>query len=170
MLRHRFSFFILAFALTALFVALAAERTLAQSLPPEVIAYPELIVYNGKIVTMDNRSNNTVPGSIVQAMAVRDGEILKLGGDSDVLRLAGPNTRRIDLKNRTVIPGLIDTHSHLHDGSDHWGTSGIGSAIRVEGETPEELAVNLETAVRQAVGQASPGAWIRISLRTDAAY
>ena len=115
MLRHKFSFFVLAFALTALCAGFVVERTHAQNLPPEVIAYPDLIVYNGKIVTMDNRSNNTVPGSIVQAMAVRDGEILKLGEDSSVLRLAGPDTRRIDLKGRTVIPGLIDTHSHLHD-------------------------------------------------------
>jgi hypothetical protein len=142
-LRLSFVAFCLAFGPAAL-PATAQQQA---AIPPEVLAYPDWIVHNGKIVTMDDRSRSTNVGTIVQAMAVRDGKILKLGEDQDILRLAGPNTQRIDLKGRTVLPGLVDTHSHLHDGSSHWGMAGIPRAIVVEGSTPEELNRNLETAL-----------------------
>jgi predicted amidohydrolase YtcJ len=165
-LRLSFVAFCLAFGPAAL-PATAQQQA---AIPPEVLAYPDWIVHNGKIVTMDDRSRSTNVGTIVQAMAVRDGKILKLGEDQDILRLAGPNTQRIDLKGRTVLPGLVDTHSHLHDGSSHWGMAGIPRAIVVEGSTPEELNRNLETALKQAVERVSPGEWIRMSLAGDVAY
>ena len=138
--------------------------------PPEVLAYPDLIVYNGKIVTMDDRSRNPVPGTTVQAMAIREGKILKLGNDAGVLQLAGPNTRRIDAKGRTVIPGLIDTHVHLHDMSDHWGTPGISQPIAVSGKTPAELAQNAEAALQKAVQETTPGEWIQMQFPMDPGY
>jgi predicted amidohydrolase YtcJ len=82
---------------------------LAQALPAEVIRYADLVLHNGKIITVDRIF------SLAQAIAVRDGKILKVGQNADVLALAGPATRRIDLRGRTVVPGLIDTHSHLHE-------------------------------------------------------
>ena len=64
------------------FVALFALATVpisAQTIPPELIRYPDLIFHNGKIVTMDDKSNSTVLGTVVEALAVRDGKILALG-------------------------------------------------------------------------------------------
>src|SRR5690348_5351044 len=68
---------------------------------------PDLILFNGKIITVDERF------SIAQAVAVRGSQIVAVGTNQDVNRLAGAATRRIDLRGRSMIPGLIDNHMHL---------------------------------------------------------
>jgi predicted amidohydrolase YtcJ len=78
-------------------------------LPPEVVAYPQLVLFNGHILTVDERF------SVAQALAVRDDRILAVGDNARILRMAGPATRKIDLAGKTVVPGLIDTHYHLGD-------------------------------------------------------
>ena len=67
----------------------------------------DTILYNGRILTVDSNF------STAQAVAVRGTQIVAVGFDDAVLRLAGPNTVRIDLKGKTVTPGLINTHVHL---------------------------------------------------------
>jgi predicted amidohydrolase YtcJ len=67
----------------------------------------DLILTNGKIVTVDERF------SVAQAVAVRGDRIVAVGSNQEIGRLAGPATRRIDLRGRTVLPGLIDNHMHL---------------------------------------------------------
>ncbi|MHB1447912.1 MAG: hypothetical protein ACYCX1_02050 [Bellilinea sp.] len=47
------------------------------------------------------------------ALAIRDGKILAVGRQEDVLALADRNTKRIDLRGATVWPGLTDSHLHL---------------------------------------------------------
>ncbi|MHA2278333.1 MAG: amidohydrolase, partial [Candidatus Kariarchaeaceae archaeon] len=66
----------------------------------------DLILYNGKIITLD-RNNTTA-----KAIACYDGKIIDVGEDHDILKLCGDETEKIDLKGKTVIPGLIDSHSH----------------------------------------------------------
>ncbi|MCK1405100.1 amidohydrolase [Bradyrhizobium sp. 76] len=66
----------------------------------------DLIVTNAKIVTLDPAS------TIAQALAVRDGRIVAIGGNDAVEGLIGPTTRRVDAGGRTIIPGLIDSHIH----------------------------------------------------------
>ncbi|MGH9703735.1 MAG: amidohydrolase [Candidatus Acidiferrales bacterium] len=65
-----------------------------------------LILHSGKIITVDRNDD------VVEAVAIRDGRILAVGTDREVLRLQGPGTQVIDLHGRTVIPGFIDSHSH----------------------------------------------------------
>ena len=67
---------------------------------------PDLIIHHGKILTVD--SNFT----IVDAMAIQGEHILATGSNDQILALAGPETRQIDLHGKTVLPGLNDSHLH----------------------------------------------------------
>jgi predicted amidohydrolase YtcJ len=69
-------------------------------------APPKLIVRHGRIVTVD------AGFSIRQAMAVREGRIVAVGSDAEVLALKGADTQVVDLGGKTVLPGLIDSHVH----------------------------------------------------------
>ncbi len=69
-------------------------------------AEPDLILHNGKIVTVDPEF------SIAEAVAVSGDRIAAVGSDEVVRALAGPGTQVSDLGGRTVLPGLIDTHTH----------------------------------------------------------
>ena len=72
-----------------------------------VTLYASLLLKNGKIVTVDCND------SIDEAVAVWDNKIVYVGSNIDVVSLIGPETKVIDLKNRTVLPGFIDSHVHL---------------------------------------------------------
>ncbi|MCH8820756.1 MAG: hypothetical protein IIB03_10645, partial [Acidobacteria bacterium] len=99
---HRsFSFLILFFVFAGTIQAQSSA-----SLPPEVIAYADLVFHHGKILTADEQF------TIVEAVAIRDGKFLAIGSNDKILAMAGPRTRRVDLEDRTLIPGLIDTHLH----------------------------------------------------------
>lgn len=67
---------------------------------------PDAVYFGGKIVTVNARFE------IADSMAVRGDRIVAVGARDSVMRLAGPSTRKIDLRGRTVLPGLIDTHTH----------------------------------------------------------
>ncbi|MFN0168563.1 MAG: amidohydrolase [Bryobacteraceae bacterium] len=69
----------------------------------------DLILQNGKIVTVNARFE------IAQAVAIRGDRILAAGPNAAVLRLRGKNTQVIDLQGKTVLPGLIDSHTHAAD-------------------------------------------------------
>lgn len=81
---------------TATALALASKRLLAQS-------QPDLLLINAKIHTMD-AANRIVPQALLQ-----NGRFAAVGTN---LR-APAGIRRIDLKGRTVLPGLIDAHNHI---------------------------------------------------------
>lgn len=67
----------------------------------------DAIFINGRITTLDRSQPE------VQAMAVHNGKVHTTGTNAEVMALAGPTTRRIDLRGRRVIPGLNDSHTHL---------------------------------------------------------
>ena len=66
----------------------------------------DLVLHHGKIVTVDAGFR------VVEAMAVQGDRILAVGTSEEILRQAGPKTRRVDLAGKTVLPGLIDSHTH----------------------------------------------------------
>ncbi len=66
----------------------------------------ELILRNGKVVTVDEDF------SIAQALAIQGGRLIRVGTEDEVMATRGPKTRIVDLGGRTVLPGLIDSHTH----------------------------------------------------------
>ena len=82
------------------------STTLVWFCPNARAAEPDLILHHGKIVTVDSKF------SVQQAVAVKDGRILQVGTDEEVLRSKGPATQTIDLRGKMVLPGLIDSHVH----------------------------------------------------------
>jgi hypothetical protein len=66
--------------------------------PARAAEAPQLVLFHGHILTVD------ATDSTVQALAVRDGKIIAGGTNRDILKLAGPATRRIDLHGRTATP------------------------------------------------------------------
>ena len=105
--------------ITFSFFSSTGNAQIPGNVPDDVLAWADMVLINGHIVSIDNDGFNTNVGTTAQAMAVRDGRVLALGNNSEISSMAGPVTQVIDLKGRTVIPGLIDTHSHLFDYADH---------------------------------------------------
>jgi predicted amidohydrolase YtcJ len=109
----------------------------------------DTVLVNGKILTVDSRF------STQEAIAIRDGRITAVGKTADVRRLAGPSTRIIDLKGKTVIPGLIDSHLH-----------GIRAALSFSTEVNWVGASSLDDAlgrIRLAAKTMKPGAWLIVA-------
>jgi predicted amidohydrolase YtcJ len=68
---------------------------------------PDLILHRGLFTTLD-RSNPHA-----EAVAIKDGKFIAVGRANEVMALAGPNTKIIDLHGKRVLPGLIDNHCHI---------------------------------------------------------
>ncbi|MES2870511.1 MAG: amidohydrolase [Pseudomonadota bacterium] len=72
----------------------------------QAMAAADLVFTNGKVFT-------GVPGqALVNAVAVENGKIIKVGSDAQIQALADNDTQRIDLAGKVLMPGMIDTHSH----------------------------------------------------------
>jgi predicted amidohydrolase YtcJ len=108
---------------------------------------PDTILYNGKIVT------NGSP-AFVEAVAIRDGKIVAIGTDGEVLFLKGPSTKLIDIKRRTVIPGLNDSHIHTIRG-------GLNFNMELRWDGVPSLADALRMLKEQAQRTAPPQ-WVRV--------
>src|SRR5436190_16565359 len=106
----------------------------------------DVVLSNGKIITVDERF------SITQAVAVRGDRILAVGNNADILRLAGPNTRRIDLRGQSVIPGLIDNHMHLLRAGATWQWE-----VRLDGVGTRKEALDL---LRNRAKSVKRGDWV----------
>src|SRR5712692_8292174 len=74
---------------------------------PQTSTPADLILISAKIWTGDPARPSA------QALAVRGGRILAIGSNSDVAPLRGPNTKVLDAKGRRVVPGFIDSHTHM---------------------------------------------------------
>ncbi len=106
---------------------------------------PDVIVINGRIHTLDSHQ------TIAQAVAIKDSRFLAVGGTAEIEAMAGPNTQRIDVDGRTVIPGLFDSHAHLLQVGEKL------AAIRLdECQSPEEMM----ELVRERAAVTPPGEWI----------
>jgi predicted amidohydrolase YtcJ len=106
----------------------------------------DLVFTNGKIITVDEKF------TIAQALAIRGNRILAVGTNQQIAQMAGTTTRRIDLRGRAVVPGLIDNHMHLLRAGTTWTRE-----VRLDGVESRRQALDLVTARAKA----SPGGeWV----------
>ncbi len=90
-------------ALLGGFLAVAATPALGQT---GSSPFADVVFVNGRFTTLDARN------STATAVAVRDEKFIAVGGNEEILRHVGPRTQRVDLGGLTVVPGLIDAHTH----------------------------------------------------------
>jgi len=144
------------------------------SVPSELVTYPDTIVVNAKIVTMDNKEMlSSDPGRIVESMVLRGGRIFAVGNTQEMMRFAGPDTRIMDLRGKTVIPGIIETHVHpestinavrlYEEERDAYSMiPGLHTAILLQSNNPDDTYAKISEFVRQFPPE--PGEWVHIRL------
>ena len=114
-------------------------------LTAQLTANPDVIVINADVRTSD-KSNGRA-----SAFAVKDSKFIAVGNTETILSMAGDSTKIIDANGSTVVPGFIDSHTHLSSGAKI--VTGINlSEIR-------EKAVWLEM-IKERVKTMQPGEWL----------
>ena len=111
-------------------------------------SFPDLILHRGLFTTLD-RSN-----PVASAVAIRDGRFTHVGRDHEVMPLAGPLTKIIDLRGRRVLPGLIDNHLHIIRG-------GLNFNLELRWDGVKSLADAMGMLKRQVAVTPAPQ-WVRV--------
>jgi len=106
----------------------------------------DLILINGKIVTMDQ----SIPQA--EALAVKGDRIVKVGSTKEINAYVNAATKVIDLQGRLAVPGFIDSHAHF---------DGVGEAKMILDLTKAKNWEEIVTLVQAAVKNVKPGEWIR---------
>jgi len=108
----------------------------------------DLILYNGKLLTVDSKDH------VAQAVAISKGIIQKVGTDAEVSSFKGPATKAVNLRGKTVTPGLIDAHNHMM----YYGQE---MKYQLDIRPPKvRTNVDLLRVVKEATQTKPEGAWI----------
>jgi predicted amidohydrolase YtcJ len=128
-------------ALIGCLVVIATASASAETGKDKTVLYR-----NAKVLTVD------AAFSTAQAMAVRGDRIVAVGLEVEVATLAGSNVEIVDLKGRTVIPGLIDNHVHAIRAAATWAEE-----VRLDGASTREEALD---RIRRKAAVTPKGQWI----------
>jgi hypothetical protein len=108
----------------------------------------DTVIHNAKVTTLD-RTN-----PVASAVAIKDGKFLAVGSDKEVLALADAKTKKIDLKGRRLLPGLIDNHTHVIRG-------GLNFNMELRWDGVRSLADAMDMLKRQIAVTPAPQ-WVRV--------
>lgn len=137
----------------------------AESLPREVLSFADMVLFNGKVITADKDF------TVSEAVAVRDGKIMATGSAAYILRMADQKTRRIDLEGRTVIPGIIDTHSHLFDYALTRWRKELAGETHLQDFRPQTIeaksAEDFLGKLKELMARIGPGRWTQVLVKPD---
>ena len=108
----------------------------------------DLIVHNAKVAVMDQG------GSIMQAIAIKDGKVMATGNNKDILTLKDDSTKIIDAGGKTIIPGLNDSHLHLTRGGRFFNAE-----LRWDGVKSLRRALKM---LKEQAERTPEGQWVRV--------
>lgn len=108
----------------------------------------DLVLVNGRVLTMDSAD------SMAEAVAIKDGKIALVGTSQDMREVVGNETRVMDLKSKTVVPGFIDAHQHLSDGAEYL------MSVNCSSESVRSI-LDLTQKMRKRALETPKGVWIR---------
>lgn len=108
----------------------------------------DLILTNGKIITVDGVN------SVVEAVAIKDGKVIATGLSEEINQLSGSKTMVIDLKGKTAMPGIIDSHTH----PSHIAARYLEVDCRAP---PVKNIPEILEKIQNKAEQLAPGGWIR---------
>jgi predicted amidohydrolase YtcJ len=140
----------ISFVFTVVSLAMAPSSLCARSAQPEYSESPEIIFFDGNILT-GQELLSSVPEH-VSALAIRSGLISAIGTDRNVLRLRGPKTEVVDLHGAFAMPGFNDAHVHL--------ASAGSEKLTIDLVGVQSLA-EMQQRIAAATKSAAPGAWLR---------
>lgn len=109
----------------------------------EAALAPDQIFYNGKIAAVDSSN------SIQEAFAVKGDRFLAVGRNAAIRALGGPQTRLVDLRGHTVIPGLQDNHIHPF--------RYVGTVLRGVDLSGVKSLAEMSDRIRKAAATGRPG-------------
>ncbi|MCA1563706.1 MAG: amidohydrolase [Acidobacteria bacterium] len=115
------------------------------TLAAQAQAPADLIIHNAVVYTVDPKNPKA------EGVAVRGDRIARVGSSAEVLALKGPETKTVDARGATIVPGLHDAHGHF---------TGLGASLQrldLRGTTSFEQIVDM---VGRAAAKAEPGEWI----------
>jgi predicted amidohydrolase YtcJ len=104
----------------------------------KLLGNSELVLYNGKITTLDPQK------PMADALVTKDGRFAIVGSEREVMAAAGANTKRVDLKRRRVIPGLIDSHMHIIRGGLNYNMELRWDGVRSLADAMRMLKVQVD--------------------------
>ena len=130
--------------LTAVVVLGAASAAVAD--PPA-----DVVLLHGRIHTQDTQR------SVAEAMALRGNTIVAVGTDRSITALTGPHTRTINLRGRTVLPGIIDAHIHPAESAQDLGKC----SLRDQMLSAAEIKARVAACLRENPGD--PTRWFEVT-------
>jgi predicted amidohydrolase YtcJ len=133
------------------FLEFGAAVALGAGLPRRAAAAPEpasLILTGGRIATLDPARR------FVEALAARDGRVVATGSAREVMALRGPHTQVVELRGKTAIPGLVDSHLHVIRGGLHYNLELRWDGVASLGEAMERLRIQAQNT--------PPPQWVRV--------
>jgi len=162
MRRHTAAFVVFALVACSQLAVQAQSQVSAASagIPPELMRYPELVLVNGKVLTVD------AAFTIAEAVAVRGGRVLAVGTSADMRKLIGPATRVVDLAGRSVVPGFIDSDGdNAFAGGDLYKDTMVNGKVRPIVRS-DSVPAMLEQ-VRALLKEAQPGSMVYVRMADE---
>ncbi len=145
-------------------LGLLVNNTASFQLLAATSPYADTVIINASVITADNDDPEKV--TIAEAVAIQDKKILAVGSNEEIQTLIADWTEVIDAKGNSVIPGLIDTHSHIYETASGfpWVLNTIPDflIIEVTAESPEHARELVTAAITARANQIEDDKWIRI--------